>query len=1728
MSISLQDAQLLYDQNRFLELFRQTAKYWQPTQRLGDLSVDELILGGRLATRLGGQRLSRWLFRAALTRSPEHPRVKYFTHGLRQRRRLFEDLRNWETNPEIEGADAVTQASWLAAQGVIWASARDFARAHANIARAKSMVTHESWVFSCESNVFAMEDKWHEALKSAEIAWEMNPGTPYAARSLGQSLVSLQRIGEAAERLSTAAEDSESFEVAQHACWHMCALTETLEGGERSRALEKAERFAELATQFAPLADRETRGWQARVRLDIAELKDDHSEMRRWADEVSSPFHRAVLENLRKNPKGLRIRMSFRHAIQKYNECLPTSVASALGAMGAAIDAEQMAAEITFGGTAEWRAVEWLEKQGFEVRLFIATPEIAKRLVRNRVAFVLMLESEASAHTVAVVGVDEGAGTLIIHDPGALRTTEYLMECIGRSEAPIGPRAMVAIPKEKATVLDELLPNDDVEAATARMTHYRALSTGGPGKARKIAKEFAERLPGHPSTKLIMAMQDMEDGRVGAALIQFQQLTNQFPGSAFVRRQLLAACRSLGDTALLRRTLASVVERGILPGIQSQQNWRHPPGAYVSEYADLLRESAETREQARGLLQGVIAREVGCAQAWHALGHLLSDEGDLESSVLAYRVAAGLQTSNEHYAWAYCEALGITGHLQEGLHWLEQRVRSFGKSPTAVSTWTTWINALEAWGQPQRALQVSEESLVKHGESPELLASVVPFLARMGHWDDAETLLGRLEKAGNAILFHEASTDFWQRRGKLQEALRHAESWVKESPLTTEARKQLLQLVAKREGTDAAVERAGRWLTEHPGHDDLEQIYSSYLRQASAPRYKRHSVLRRRVRRNREDGWAWREMASDCIADYEATDSMGQEKLSRRISWLVRESERTALESVGTIRLQARWCEARGKWAEAIERWMRSIEREPRSLCGYQQISECLARLTAEERKQHWEKLSNLLMSHSWRLEAARDTIQLIARWLGVAEAETAIRVWQIKRPNDPEIAEAYADLLLEQGHGRTDAQRALALLQPAAERFPYHTGLRFSLADAYRKLGQFEEAGHTLREIVRHHPANSLAQIQLARMDERYGRVEDALKRLTTAAERDPQNIEIYETQVRFLLGAGRHAEARTVLDEATKKFHRSVSWRERAIRLYAECGDRAAAVKAAREGVTEYPDGAYLWFLLARTLNEMRNFAGQGEVELCLRRSMQLNNGLFAAADSLAILLVEQRRYDDAEEVMRRIGEKLSDPSPALGRMAWVQRAKGEKLSARKQMAELLLQVPWYSWGWNIFMEWVAMDQAWEEARGVLGVIPAELKTNTQFRRQRLQVLEKAGLPAEKLDSEWNNLLRDFPEHLPLHLHRYDSLQANKRPVEAAAVLEAVRPLDPNSPYVLARFTEVLANDRSKADEAIATFLKIMVDECEESPWPLDYGWKALQKAGLDQRAYTSACEQLQQGRRPTPGAISLLAAYAMDRWSGKMVMQPAWRMRFPDRGAKEVLKLQKIIHSAGWPKEQYAGVLMKQLNDAGYVRLVIQQWRQSDSSVQRDVEAWSETSRALVTLNHKADATKLLEDWRERTGVSMWVVANYVHSSSGLGAKPLEKVRATCRDALAGLPHDHCAKYLVHRGAEACALLEDKAGLLAMWKEYRSYFNGKLERGEWFDTKLNYLLGDLLVMGRAAQGNDDALYRKMLRDLRWRRFTGRFQTAISSNTTLDLGKWWLLIWILLTILSAILQNP
>jgi hypothetical protein len=166
------------------------------------------------------------------------------------------------------------------------------------------------------------------------------------------------------------------------------------------------------------------------------------------------------------------------------------------------------------------------------------------------------------------------------------------------------------------------------------------------------------------------------------------------------------------------------------------------------------------------------------------------------------------------------------------------------------------------------------------------------------------------------------------------------------------------------------------------------------------------------------------------------------------------------------------------------------------------------------------------------------------------------------------------------------------------------------------------------------------------------------------------------------------------------------------------------------------------------------------------------------------LSIFLTEQRRFDDAAQVMRDIEKRMTDPSPALGRLAWIKRVQGQGRDAVTDLSNTVTARPWYGWGWNVLIEWLEEDQDWDQTRRLLQEIPPQMFTNTSFRLRRLLLLGKAGLDRTRLDAEWHNLLQDFPEDVSLSLTRYDSLHASERFSEAASVLESILRFHPDNP--------------------------------------------------------------------------------------------------------------------------------------------------------------------------------------------------------------------------------------------------------------------------------------------------------------------------------------------------------
>ncbi len=1715
----------LYDRHRFLEAYRITAEYWKPGTDLTCFSVSELVLGGRLAARLGGARLSRWLFRAAYARDPSNPYVRYFIGALQLRGlKLVEFLQACEDEPDPDCDDPDLRASWLAWRAVTWAFFRDFARAHDCLDRARSVPMRDGWVHSCESQVRGLEDRWQESLDAAERAWEISPGAPYAAAALGNSLVNLGRVGESAGRLAAAAETTESCEVAASACWHQCALAETLTGEERRRALDRAASLAERLPALAPLADRETKPGFARVHLDIASLLDDHKQVEKWAQEAGSPFHKRVLENLQQNPDGRRILLPFRRIIQKHDTCLPASISSVLAATGIQLDADAMAREITYGGTASWAAAEWLEQRGFVARFFAATRETATTLLRNEIPFVLTLEADESAHAVAVVGLDESRGTLAVHDPRVFRSVEYLIDALGRINSPLGPKGIAVVSPDRADVLDKLLQAEQTEVMSESHRYQRALAVQGPAAARQVVAALASRHPQHPGTRWLQALEALDGGRNGEALKGLRRLLNEFPGCPYVRRALISACRALGNTGQLREVLAGIVDAGRLPGIQSDQDWRHPPSGYVSEYADLLRRSAVSRKEARRLLNSVIAREPTSAGAWHVLGDLFWHDRNTAGRLLALRIASCLANNEEHHAQAYADALYRAGNEDEGLAWLRARVDTLAPASKAAGPWVSWIGALEDYGYPERALVACDEALQQRGSSPELLRFAVPFLARMGRWEDSEACLRRLEAGEHRPSFLEAAVGFHKMKGEVDVAIPLVRQWVDELPRFIPARRQLLDLTARKHGLQAAVNLAGGWRKENPGHEEFEGLYAEGLDNIGS-QWKKDLLLLHRVKRNPEDARAWCELTSRRLSDYAAADESRRLKLETRIAGLLRQCDRTAPDSSNVMAAHAEWHAVRGDRRHAVDCWLKAMDAATGGFDDYRKVLDCSASLDDAERRQVYRQVEAAFLSSPGPLRHARDIIFLVAERFGAQAAEEAAERWKASRPDEPEAIESAADLLLSYGHGRSDVDRAMSMLEPAVRRFPYHVGLRLSLAGACRRLGKDTEAETVLGEIIRRHPGNAEAHLQLAWVYARRGNGDQALRLLESLTAHDSQNLEAWDTGVQILIRSGRLAEARSSIRKGLQRSgENDVIWRERAIRRLMDCEDDVTAVKEARESVRLFPHRAYLWYLLGAALMGSGRLSTPGEIESCFHRSLSRNASLYVAADSLAVLLVEQRRYEEAEQICARIAPRLSDPSPARGRLAWIHRQKGDRQSALAEMTAVLHDAPWYGWGWVAAMDWLREDKAYDKARQLLCPIPPELRNDVPFRTKRLTVLAEANVPKGELDVEWDALLRDFPEEVPLHLERYDALRDANRLEESAAVLKSIRLVAPDSPFVLARLIEVLARE-GNTDEAIQTLLRVWFAQVEESEWPASHAWQSAKKSGFPDAACEAARRRLDEGERPTPRAFAIMAEQAMrSERSHRSRLQPFWRTWFPGRGARTLQGMLDVVDRACWFDGSYRGKVFRQWSIFGYQRLVVRYWKRKPGNFETDVGAWAELGRALVDLSRRKQARKVLAEWRPRSGVKMWMVASYVNAIPRHDSKNRREVLSTCRDALAGLRHDHCAKFLAHAGAEAAVLAGDFDGFRLLWDKHRTYFNGKLEEPDWFPTERTYLLAGIPTVGRLLDHNDPKLFRQACKKLR----SGGAGTGSGVQSVPRIPQWaWFLIVLGMLQLLRMLQD-
>lgn len=1641
------EIEALYDQDRFLDAYVLTRHLWADVSVARDLSPEELVMGGRLARTLGGEKTRRWLFRLALEKEPDNARVRCYTLGTTARLiPLIELLRSYEARPELGSGDPDMESSWMAWWAMVWASVRDFSRARELLERAKALNVNRAWVLSSEANVLFREDRWEDCLAVAEEAWTLQPTYAPVARALGDVLTRMGRLEETVRRLTEQAVTSQSHEYVMLACWYLSAWVERMEGGTRGPWLDLAARLSARLPELMPLADRDARSAQASCCLDVADLRGDRDGVRKYAGEIRSAFYRQVLANWEKNPAGRKVILPYRAEMQKYNTCLPASLVSVLGGFGVDLDAGEISRELTHGGTAEWRLADWLAGRGFRACPFLLTPETAKQLLLKGLPFVMTLGSESSSHAVAVVGYDEAADTMIIHDPSTPRYGEMIRTRVNDEEGPLGPLALAVVPAGKEDLL-ALIPRDSREPAEAFHAYYRAMELQGLSGCGSEVEKLAASWPGHPMTRYLQALFLDESGEHVKAFELLQGLMREHPNALSVRRSLMRCCSWMGNTAVLREVLKDVVERGILPGRCANQAWRYPPTTYLCQYADQLRGGRHRVPEAQQLLRKAILRDPFNGEGYHILGDLHYGEGQVAESLLPFRVASFLQEEHEHYAASYADALQALGREEDGFRFLQERVDLLGKRLLAAGVWVTLVQSHEKAGQPDRAAQALRQAEAAYPKDGGLQAFSAAFWVRYGDWACASDRLERLRTGEHRIRYLQAAVVFYRRSGEWEKALPLCEEWLGLVSDSSDARNHWLALLAMRDGRKASLERARTWSEEREGNDDLEYLHYQELQQSNRSE-EAESLLERRVKRNAEDAWAWRELGHKVMDQVEQASPEKRKALAARLGEIRAVCARTCPDHAGTLGLEARWNEYDGRVAEALALFFRAVEVEPAYLYGYRRLWRIAGEFPLARQREVQQEIEAAYLKAQGRGGLARDLAGMIAERFGLAEAEAAVGRWAERPVRQTEIVKARGALWLEHGQGRTSATQAAALLESAIRSYPDDMELRFLLVDAYIILLRPPDAIGVLREILRRYPAHGYARRRLSQMLVENNESEEALSVLETGIRMDPLDESLRLALASFYRKRAQPDAAVGALESALAKMPESVFLRENLIQYLLDFGRTEQAVEAARAGTAQYPEGAYLWYLLGTALEAAEVRAQKTEIEKVYRKAIALNASLFEAADALAVLLTRCREYDAARELMKGSLGTADNRCGAQGRLAWISRMQ-KAPKAVAEMEEVLALYPNYSWGWYRLMDWLEEDEAWTEAKTALATPPPAILNDSELRARRLQILTRAGLPEEDLSKEWDQLLHDFPRNQELHLHRFDELWDREDKEKADGVLAMAERYHGDSPYVLARRIRVQA-DRKKKEEALQTALKLWTFPGSHGPWPDNQAWEALQGAGWLTDGVDAARAALGRGERLRAEAFAGLAKRVTQ-------VERSWRREglgcyLPDlrRQKRILLGLLKQVDTLPGENADYRAQVIYWLDEIKCYDAVRRYWTRNHERLKRQTAVWQQVGHSLV-VSKPAAARQTLACWRDMPGVEMYAVYNYLLSlRRQLGTwgilwaekENLAEIFASGKDALETLTHDWTAKAVACTFCEAALRLRRDDVFLAAVERYRPY--------------------------------------------------------------------------------------
>jgi len=1697
----------LYNENRFLDAYSPHAWIWEDPAATKDMfSCEELVHLGRLAGRLGGGAAQDIFYQQAIELSPENPLVRYYVRRHKLETTLIEDIRDFEDGPALLFLDEDFQASWYASNACLYAIVRDFDAAHRLLDKARSYERNHAWVASCAADVMFRQDRWDAALGEANDAFERSPHMPAASSILAKILAKKNRIDEINARLMPFVDTNQSFEFLMTVVWYLCVKAERSDEASCNALARKAYDLSNTLETLAPLADEATRQKFQLCRLDIAMLMEDYAAMEHHGEQTDYPFYTRVIDHLRTHPDGKRLVLPFRPVFQKHLTCLPASAATSLGTFDVNIDEDELAHELTYNGTALWRIEQWFHARGFYTRSFIIHPDHLNTLILSGLPVINLTEYTDFSHATVVVGVDERTGTFILHDPSSERLVHVLADRFHESETPFGPVGLVIVTEEKRHLLD-LIPATSYAPAACYHLYKKYAELNQPEEAVRVLTDFIVQWPDHASARRFDALRKSDSGMLYQAIEIQRRLLKDYPQCLAALRDLLNNLYRTRNKSLIRKILKNIVTRGKLPGISKHNTWDYPPTTYAAQYANYIGDNAEGFDEAIDCLVKALQTDPFSAEAYHVLGIIHSRKGNYHDAILPLRVASFMDEYQENYAWEACNAYRQVGFEADGLAFLRRRMERLGQKIHGSLPAITYIDALERYGHPDQAIEAMDRCLCALKEDPQLLNCAVDFWIRMGKWDRAAEALDAIGKTEHRILYLSAAATYYRQCGQWQKAFELSETWLNKCPHNIEARTMYLSLYKRKLGMKKALSLQEGWLKEFRNNESIENIYYGDLK-ALHKNEEQEAFLRKRIHRNPYDIWAWHELGFLILAKADLASGQARLKMLSAMDEVLASIEKIAPEHPVSHALKGDFESSRKKFQNAVRHYFDAIEDDPEYVYCYSRIWEVSVSFSPEDQETIVSRLEEKIFESVGFLHHARSLVFNIAERFGAKRAEAIIGRWAEQRSEDPEIIEARVDLLLNYGQGRSDAWKAVAILEPALERFPNHVDLRRSLARAYEILLKQDEEIEVLREIIRRHPLDSHVRNRLASLWSRLGKDEEAFGLLREGVDFDPLDESGWMNLSGMLWEKNRYGEALDILEEGLHLMPENISLRRMLSQRLLEAGEAVKAVDVLKRGIEIYPDGAYLWYLYADALRISDSHTDTHDMERAYRKALELNHTFFEAADSLAIFLAGQNRFSEARELMRRQIEILDDPTTARGRLVWVKRREGKNREALEEMAEIVRKWPTYTWAWDQLIRWLDEDGEFALAKDILKDVHPVMSDNPRFMADRLILLKRAGIPISQLSAQWDKLLSDFPRYERLHTLWIDQLIKAEDFEGAQRVLGGIERFYPDSPYTHVRRL-ILHVETFRFDDAVSCALKIWTKPGNDDMWPDAKAWDVIKQAGYVKKSLQALLPVVESGQRVRPEAFRNLVNHLnqLETRPAFVFARAPFKWFFSSGTVLRLRNLLRIVRGTDWDKGLYQAMVLERLIELKDRRYVLSYARQNRQECMDCTAIWQALGRLHLSGRRKDRlfVRKLMAGWRDHQGSEMWAVTNYVICLRRYGGilplrEDLDELYRTTRDLIASVPHDHTIRYIV---SAFCAAALRK-GYDEEFLAYVGQFEHLLKSGDkryWMARNFVWLPDVILLFKRMLVESDHTNLGGLTRELK---------SLLASHPTKMASRW------------------